>query len=256
MDEYCIVFQPTRPLRGATAGSQGYRQSYAHFNPRAPCGARRFDWTVSIWAACPFQPTRPLRGATCSLAACTRLSPNFNPRAPCGARRPCSKVLRFYPYYFNPRAPCGARPFISVTKCYHNIFQPTRPLRGATTSVIRCRERWWHFNPRAPCGARLQRFTKTHGLETFQPTRPLRGATVLPFLLPFKISYFNPRAPCGARRFGAVVLRMLINFNPRAPCGARPFIVPPNSYSDLFQPTRPLRGATAKVYKSLCTFLR
>ena len=23
-----------------------------------------------------------------------------------------------------------------------------------------------------------------------------------------------------------------------------------------FQPTRPLRGATAKVYKSLCTFLR
>ena len=24
----------------------------------------------------------------------------------------------------------------------------------------------------------------------------------------------------------------------------------------LFQPTRPLRGATAKVYKSLCTFLR
>lgn len=24
----------------------------------------------------------------------------------------------------------------------------------------------------------------------------------------------------------------------------------------IFQPTRPLRGATAKVYKSLCTFLR
>ena len=24
----------------------------------------------------------------------------------------------------------------------------------------------------------------------------------------------------------------------------------------VFQPTRPLRGATAKVYKSLCTFLR
>ena len=35
---------------------------------------------------------------------------------------------------------------------------------------------------------------------------------------------------------------------------------PPWSYSDKgcngFQSTRPLRGATAKVYKLLCTFLR
>lgn len=30
--------------------------------------------------------------------------------------------------------------------------------------------------------------------------------------------------------------------------------VPPPARA--FQPTRPLRGATAKVYKSLCTFLR
>ena len=58
------AFQPTRPLRGATANAG--------------------NWTITDEG---FQPTRPLRGAT-------RLGSNwlwdlrdFNPRAPCGARR-------------------------------------------------------------------------------------------------------------------------------------------------------------------------
>ena len=102
------VFQPTRPLRGATTV---YHKFYAksristhaplagrdlltciasatrsHFNPRAPCGARRQRCSATIrttWISThaplagrdgywheldadglPFQPTRPLRGAT------------------------------------------------------------------------------------------------------------------------------------------------------------------------------------------------
>ena len=56
-------FQPTRPLRGATARLSGRLDGHRHFNPRAPCGARRCVPTIAQFRT-PFQPTRPLRGAT------------------------------------------------------------------------------------------------------------------------------------------------------------------------------------------------
>ena len=86
------LFQSTRPLRGATlslshfsvafvisihaplAGRdravKAYRRNKRHFNPRAPCGARR---------AGAFTPAN---------------RKNFNPRAPCGARRFCFVTKR------------------------------------------------------------------------------------------------------------------------------------------------------------------
>ena len=168
--------------------------------------------------------------------------------------------------YFNPRAPCGARPLWALRRGAVELFQPTRPLRGATgaeaglpkPTVISthaplagrdilipfCYLAQRHFNPRAPCGAR---------------PRPPRCAP--------RRSHFNPRAPCGARPtyhihahstqtfqptrplrgatkrvFG--VHRDAIHFNPRAPCGARHKHYSNHAVSDTFQPTRPLRGAT------------
>ena len=38
---YELIFQPTRPLRGATSGSYTGNCAILDFNPRAPCGARR-----------------------------------------------------------------------------------------------------------------------------------------------------------------------------------------------------------------------
>ena len=55
---------------------------------------------------------------------------------------------------FNPRAPCGARRDNGCASDRPAEFQPTRPLRGATSD--RGRE---------------------EQLRIFQPTRPLRGAT-------------------------------------------------------------------------------
>ena len=57
------AFQPTRPLRGATALALLFSACSLDFNPRAPCGARRFC-RVSNAPITEFQPTRPLRGAT------------------------------------------------------------------------------------------------------------------------------------------------------------------------------------------------
>ena len=57
------------------------------------------------------------------------------------------------------------------------IFQPTRPLRGATCAWIVENPVKFDFNPRAPCGARPPHGARLNTTWKFQPTRPLRGAT-------------------------------------------------------------------------------
>ena len=168
------VFQPTRPLRGATiapvatsesieisthaplAGRDDIKVSGAagkgYFNPRAPCGARQMSYQA-MNQAMEFQPTRPLRGATRARPSTRRKAANFNPRAPCGAR----------PSFFT-----------SIPETTE--FQPTRPLRGAT-----CTHRiFGHesgISTHAPLAGRDH--TENHSAETEEN--------------------FNPRAPCGAR---------------------------------------------------------
>ena len=197
-----IGFQPTRPLRGATSRASSLVKSSLYFNPRAPCGARR-------------KASRTRRSIS-----------DFNPRAPCGARPDLGKVF-FSLLDFNPRAPCGARQeYRRIHQGLGLLFQPTRPLRGATLGSGQTDADHFHFNPRAPCGARLviarlslvpllisthaplagrDRDAGLHRIRAarFQPTRPLRGATMP--LKPFrKVNPdFNPRAPCGARRFNS-----------------------------------------------------
>ena len=80
-----VKFQSTRPMRGATVTSPDARlqrpisihaphagrdlmdtltdSEYKHFNPRAPCGARR-RWKMLKPSDLTFQSTRPMRGAT------------------------------------------------------------------------------------------------------------------------------------------------------------------------------------------------
>ena len=149
-----------------------------HFNPRAPCGARQ---TLRLPCALILiiSTHAPLAGRDRRRQTGETPSQHFNPRAPCGAR-PRPWRSRCSAGYFNPRAPCGAR---HQQPCGHGrktIFQPTRPLRGATGGCKCSRGAVWDFNPRAPCGARrlLQIWTLKRLL--FQPTRPLRGATVFP----------------------------------------------------------------------------
>ncbi len=147
-------------------------------------------------------------------------------------------------------------------------FQPTRPLRGATTSILTATV-IFSISTHAPLAGRDLLWI---GLETrflsFQPTRPLRGATPSYSLSLLHCYDFNPRAPCGARppvTDGAGEPTQ--NFNPRAPCGARrgrgerkgghdgisthaplagrDAVLSRRCEDDgIFQPTRPLRGAT------------
>ena len=148
-----IVFQPTRPLRGATTATNPSQIYRYHFNPRAPCGARLHE-VVDDPSPFSISTHAPLAGRDPRLLQVGAVLQYFNPRAPCGARPTYREPLPVC-FDFNPRAPCGARP----------------------ASVPRVAARWSDFNPRAPCGARPMTRHFFSGSITFQPTRPLRGAT-------------------------------------------------------------------------------
>ena len=104
-------------------------------------------------------------------------------------------------------------------------FQSPRPLRGATAHPY------------------------IRGLiPAFQPTRPLRGATGVRRVC-IRTTLISTHAPLAGRdRVLVSLVPITSNFNPRAPCGARLFPLYPLAHPDEFQPTRPLRGATAHPY--------
>ena len=209
------VFQSTRPLRGATPTAGAQRQgtgisihaplagrdpslcwfttSSANFNPRAPCGARRYVQRVRVKLGlisihAPLAG-RDVRGG-CSLnwefisihaplagrdkeRFITAGPPEFQSTRPLRGATGQDRTGVGGGLYFNPRAPCGARPLSLRFALLHPEFQSTRPLRGATPA-----------------------YTKRELAELFQSTRPLRGATVasIIFLTPLSISIHAPLA--------------------------------------------------------------
>ncbi len=260
-------FQSTRPARGATVFISPSAWGIENFNPRAPQGARRYDFNSLLWEG-SISIHAPRKGRDSLITIIIGGSRNFNPRAPQGARHRI--IIKHF--------------------CFH-IFQSTRPARGATTYQ-------WAYNSQmvisihAPRKGRDASFERIcNFIDLFQSTRPARGAT-LPlscnasasatisihaprkgrdFIVSISLptpSYFNPRAPQGARlskirfdfesnsisihapRKGRDLLASNMKrssgyFNPRAPQGARPpSFLALDLIPTIFQSTRPARGAT------------
>ena len=244
-----LVFQSTRPRRGATFRHALPRSRILCFNPRAPEGARHYTLDKGK-VFISFQSTRPRRGATYPEFSNSGQVSGFNPRAPEGARRTD-----------------GAN-WMNATS-----FQSTRPRRGATykycvvrksipvsihappkgrdlnslylVEVCRC------FNPRAPEGARLVPIIRPTIMDMFQSTRPRRGATnsSRPRSALWCVSIHAP--PKGRDQFVSAALCVVVCFNPRAPEGARPLIFAGKASGELFQSTRPRRGATENAVDEL-----
>ena len=168
------IFQPTRPLRGAT--EQGSNSGGSSL----------------------FQPTRPLRGATGQTSRIVSLH-SISTHAPLAGRDPSDQTktktgkisthaplagrdndsqMKFTLHLISTHAPLAGRDQ-EAEKNHQKAkkFQPTRPLRGATEFPAEIRDDTVDFNPRAPCGARRLRGWGSLSTSTFQPTRPLRGAT-------------------------------------------------------------------------------
>ena len=148
-----MVFQSTRPIRGATTPPGWRIRTGYDFNPRAPYGARR---NVSGRRA--------------------RAKLHFNPRAPYGARHAdCLRII--INGQISIHAPHTGRDYITTKSSNaKRAFQSTRPIRGATRGfavwsrllaisihaphtgrdlkVYFYQNLFFHFNPRAPYGAR------------------------------------------------------------------------------------------------------
>ena len=100
-----VIFQSTRPARGATMVVLFWRRKVRNFNPRAPRGARR------------------------SHIAGLGVLNDFNPRAPRGARRLSRGGMRMFEN-FNPRAPRGARPYPGNSRRAYGLISIHAPREG------------------------------------------------------------------------------------------------------------------------------
>ena len=168
------------------------------FNPRAPCGARPARHQARLFMG-GISTHAPLAGRDSVVKFNNSFHLNFNPRAPCGARQTKQKSDQKTKIFQPTRPLRGATQIAFLIHVTTVIFQPTRPLRGATNvspnqSIIAV------FQPTRPLRGATRSTMPAIAMRTFQPTRPLRGATTahrkpLPDCLDF-----NPRAPCGARR--------------------------------------------------------
>ena len=169
---------------------------------------------------------------------------DFNPHAPCGARL-CQEAGERVRYYFNPHAPCGARRplrgviaikvLISIhtphagrdiipnqSAFIHKKFQSTRPMRGATRIDVADVAGARHFNPHAPCGARLE-------YKQGRPRKP-------------QISIHTPHAGRDVPHVGKSGNVLISIHTPHA--GRDLHVHNTTIYRELFQSTRPMRGAT------------
>ena len=157
------------------------RSQRSHFNPRAPCGARRrrfwSSWrsfpisthaplagrdqkfSVSIHTEEQFQPTRPLRGATTNGYDLRYSMPYFNPRAPCGARPVCPRYPGNISNTISTHAPLAGRDFDQMRDTLIDQFPISTHAPLAGRDGFHLHPVLWYLR--------------------FQPTRPLRGATVL-----------------------------------------------------------------------------
>ena len=216
-------FQSTRPARGATNNRQVIFALHL-ISIHAPREGRD-RCCGDIWIReLLFQSTRPARGAT---------------------RRDCP-VDQFHPISIHaPRE--GRDVCIRTTLEVRKLFQSTRPARGATVYLPNLSLSDDDFNPRAPRGARPNECSQTaRNYLDFNPRAPRGARLCLRLRIVIMTSYFNPRAPRGARLRSSFPRLCTCYISIHAPREGRDaFLVRLLCRFDLFQSTRPARGATS-----------
>ena len=171
----CVIFQPTRPLRGATGLDASRQAQFSAFQPTRPLRGATIVHIVRRIGE-KFQPTRPLRGAT-----------NHKWDDTTGQK-------------ISTHAPLAGRDAVSLGKALRVVaFQPTRPLRGATR-LTPYRSCIAMISTHAPLAGRDVRAANRSPIGNISTHAPLAGRDLRALLLILFPLYFNPRAPCGARQ--------------------------------------------------------
>ena len=218
-----LLFQSTRPIRGATWGMVCRSGMVSYFNPRAPYGARQHGFL----AAQVFKP--------------------ISIHAPhTGRDRRCDGDC-FMVTIISIHAPHTGRDHgLQRQLLRQEGFQSTRPIRGATPFLYTLPLPRLYFNPRAPYGARRQTVLRRPCGWIISIHAPHTGRdryTLHPRTAPQRISIHAPHTgrDSSCRTTGA---GFCTNFNPRAPYGARLCFCFALVIRLIFQSTRPIRGAT------------
>ena len=136
--------------------------------------------------------------------------------------------LRWLSHWISTHAPLAGRDnSLACASRSRSLFQPTRPLRGATTDAARPPVALLYFNPRAPCGARHDDEHRNDQYYQISTHAPLAGRDSIALRIS-SIGSISTHAPLAGRDG-----RTLTALQP----------------DGTFQPTRPLRGATRRESK-------
>ena len=208
------------PLAGSDYRLHYITTTRRNFNPRSPCGERRFG------------SSRRFR------------TKDFNPRSPCGERLLDADEERIDDL-ISIHAPLAGSDYLG--RHDHGqwpAFQSTLPLRGATKQKGEDLLDISNFNPRSPCGERRNAIQQRIYLIKISIHAPLAGSDILVhFLFPdSRISIHAPLAGSDGTFEADPTYSM--DFNPRSPCGERPNSDEDEGRNGIFQSTLPLRGAT------------
>ena len=209
-------FQSTLPMRGATRTFAAMGFSTIHFNPRSPCGERR--WAMYYLAS----------------------TQEISIHAPHAGSDGLPGLLIHFRLNFNPRSPCGERPAAMYDSSPGFRFQSTLPMRGATVSFVAiygievisihaphagsdktqsaASSGRSYFNPRSPCGERLTTAVLIPLTIVISIHAPHAGSDQLHNLRKGQICQdFNPRSPCGERQHLAAVFQAVAKISIHAP---------------------------------------
>ena len=194
-------------------------KSYRAFQPTLPVrGATRPEGRYPIFDL--FQPTLPVRGATFGVIMFIQFCniSTHAPRAGSDVTYPARLILLAD---FNPRSPCGERHLMPHNRQGKMLFQPTLPVRGATSGFALALP-YIRISTHAP-----------------------RAGSDLTSSCPHTLIVISTHAPrAGSDPAGARSEPVQQDFNPRSPCGERQDIPLHAARCAVFQPTLPVRGAT------------
>ena len=215
-----VLFQSTRPIRGATTAGPGRYPVPSRFQSTRPIRGATPSNTDSIvisgfqstrpirgatarnssaYSGTRFQSTRPIRGATC-FPGFPRIRLPISIHAPHTGRDPLAAHFRTRSSNFNPRAPYGARHHLISEKVIIDSISIHAPHTGRDS--------------RCACTTRQS--------TLFQSTRPIRGATrsTGAYNIFDDISIHAPHTGRDSPHLRGFLPRQK-HFNPRAPYGAR-----------------------------------
>ena len=211
-----------------------------------------------------------MRGATQYLALLSARGV-ISTHAPLAGRDHCFVDRCYRLILISTHAPLAGRDYkVQVGAFGVKKFQPTRPLRGATTTIVEAipqiiisthaplagrdedQERICRnviISTHAPLAGRDHIRHNKRKLDRISTHAPLAGRDgTYPATVPLE-GNFNPRAPCGARRPSEKERRRYLHFNPRAPCGARPLAGFLRSLPVIISTHAPLAGRDRRATK-------